>query len=200
MSEQKGPAEEPLMDRLQRLERQCRVLQVILFSMFLIGAWVIVETTGRRSTIVADRFLLRNDVGEHRAELSLNHTGDPELKFYDRQGRDQIVLSTVGDQFAYLHLLNEGELRAALIAQDEGTAALRFFDRESRIVSSLPDFNTVVLPAASLLETDAMSLGPDSMEGVTPMQPRLGQTRQRFIDIEADSQANLDLDSVCIPS
>lgn len=174
-----------LKDRLQQVERHCRLLQAIVFAMFLGGVWVASETFGKRTTLEAERFVLRDEFGTLRGEFSLNGVGDPELLLRDRQGREQIGLRSIGDDSAILNLSTEGDLQTALIAQRGGPARLKFFDSGRQIVSAFPDFEDGRNSAASEVsrqEAEPIDLTQETCGSDDEISTKVGQIRLRLFN------------------
>jgi hypothetical protein len=106
---------EEVLSRLERLERQNRrfriagALLVVLFAVaFLTGA----AQTGRH-TLTANEFILQDDQGRTRADLSIS-SKSVALIFLDESGRKQMSLETGAHGHAWL-ALGEGAVGARYV-------------------------------------------------------------------------------------
>lgn len=131
-----SPAEK-IADRLERIERENRILRWVGSAMF-VGLLVVMATlmgpSGRRA-LDAESLELRDRQGVVRARLGLDRDGFPKLAFLDPRGMDQMVLSSV-DNASGMELYDRGQLRVSMSAGPDGSSTLHLFDRARNVSSS----------------------------------------------------------------
>ena len=166
------PTIEAVVERLDGLERENRILRRIAAALVLVSVLIAVEGgRDRRSStrvVDAERVVIRDKEGRLRAELGVDASGLPGLRLRDARGREQVALQVSSDDFATLSLNDRGEPRVSLDSSADGSAALRFYDRAQKSSSALfmwPD-STAGLTFNLGRESLMMGVQPDGRSAI----------------------------------
>lgn len=135
---------EPLLLRLDQIERQNRRWRLlVLFLFLLLGstlAFVIVDRwTGLfvPARVAARSFTVLDEHGVMRAELGSNN-GNPRLALFDGEGRNRLSVGVEANGAPILTIADEQEQpRAALLLDAAGKAGLSLLDQENRTRAAL---------------------------------------------------------------
>ena len=114
------------LDRLERRRRSSRLIVggvslVMLGAAFLVGA---TRMPSVKDEVRAKRFVLVDQNGQDRAELSMRPDGEPELTF-SRGGRPAIVMTLTPEGGAGLVLQNKKGASVFLSISQEGASGVR---------------------------------------------------------------------------
>ena len=135
---------EPLLLRLDQIERQNRRWRLlVLFLFLLLGgmlAFVIVDRwTGLfvPAQVAARSFTVLDENGVMRAELGSNN-GNPRLALFDREGRNRLSVGVEASGAPIFTIADEQEQpRAALLLDAAGKAGLSLLDQQNRTRAAL---------------------------------------------------------------
>ncbi|HSH74678.1 MAG TPA: hypothetical protein VLA09_03150 [Longimicrobiales bacterium] len=144
---------------VRKLRLQCRMLSIgMVGAIALAGiSWIVAAAqlfdSGAAEVLEARRIVLQGPDGDPRGEWSVDEEGNASLSMLDRQARERISVSVLGEGYPGLALSNAaGERRVALGLLPDETTSLVFADGSGvpRAVLGL-----VRGDAASLLLADA---------------------------------------------
>ncbi|MBZ5682234.1 MAG: hypothetical protein LAO24_19245 [Acidobacteriia bacterium] len=111
--------QDEVLSRLTKLERENKCLRVggLVLLLFVIGLFMGAARTGRR-ILTADEFVLQDDQGHTRAQLTVD-SKRVSLLFFDEAGRNQMSLAALDDNLGHGHAslsLGEGAVTRLVLA------------------------------------------------------------------------------------
>lgn len=130
--------------RLQRLEREARVLRGLVAAavLLLLGQGLLDTAPAEaarprggirdRLSVEAESFVVRDDAGKIRAKLGMDRAVNaPVLYFYDQGGRGRMVLELDGNGRPRLALNAAGAVPSILLGGPD--QSLQFFDQKQDV-------------------------------------------------------------------
>lgn len=130
-----------LTQRLVRLEQQNRWLKgwaILLVAIFGAGLLMGQSKPGTREKVIeTEGFVLRDTEGKRRAMLRVTE-GDPELGFYDKDGRLRAVLGLEMEGQPYLWLGSREREPRAMLGLEVDEPLFMLYGRGGEVVFSAP--------------------------------------------------------------
>ncbi len=161
----------PVLARLDRLERQNRLLKRTGVVVLLLIAALLFWGETRRNDVQAapglsnnralqgDKFMLQDDHGNNRAGLVMGKEG-PALMFYDDHGKERAGLELSRNATALRFLGPTGKVQAGL-SVETGGVAIGYYDETGRVHAGSDALKNVV----------GFSLSNEPPPPVTPARP-----------------------------
>jgi hypothetical protein len=138
-------AEDPVLQRLDRLERAVSRWQIIGWAtMGLLGLVVLLGafTRGERTAVgdvLAREVILVDRAQAPRASLAIGNDDGPSLLLMDQQKQVRVGLTVLGDGRPSLGLMDaQGQSRVVLALDVQGTPTLRLLDHQGQVIWSAP--------------------------------------------------------------
>ncbi len=88
--------------------------------------------------IRAKQFVVVDQDGNMRAELSLNKDGEPGLRLYDKDGKTSVMLSLNKDEEPSLWLADKSGKRRAGLGLDNGEPRMAFVGKNGQVLFRAP--------------------------------------------------------------
>jgi hypothetical protein len=89
-----SPEASIILERLERLEKQNVTLKRLgVVVLGLMAGFVLIAQTPSQRTVEAERFILRDQSGKMRGQITMQPSGEPALEFFGKEGERQSSLS-----------------------------------------------------------------------------------------------------------